>query len=425
LGAKEALLLVKQKMDLQKSNISHTFDFFPPGVDEMEITDFMTNMKLLMHESGATPREDDIANILMVFVSISGMEVSKKEINRVFHHLLGAQDRRKLPMPKKKKKSKVSAAVVEKLIAKLNSAAYTVGGSQIDDAFFSRIDASGDGMLDLEEFVGCVRSVFRMSRHDISDDQCEDLWRALDSEDKGQVGVADLIALAKGTQPNCTNKKLVMMLEDSKQARDIRQKAGMSRGAVMSNPKYDDVLGIGTKVKVIGLTARCDLNGQEGLIVEFNEHSWRYKVVMNDESLMVFTPKHLREVRKPRKGDKSPTPIPEETNPSPRLKRTGSQGRTISPAETSPPGQRVSSKKLQLTGPQDQPNGQQDQRQGSKGNQPGRPDTGQTGGKVEQQESPPAKTDTPHKDKATSQQQGESPDSPDSPGNELESSFRI
>jgi len=418
--AKESLLLVKQKMDLQKSNISHTFDFFPLGIDEMEISEFMTHVKLLMHEAGAMPRDDDIANILMVFISISGMEVSKKEINRVFHHMIGTRETvlKNSKKPKKKKKAKVSAAVIEKLIAKLNSAAYTVGGSQIDDAFFSRIDASGDGMLDLEEFVGCVRSVFRMSRYDISDGDCEDLWRTLDAEDKGQVSCEDLISLAKGTTPNCTNKKLVVMLEDGRRARDIRQKAGMSRGAYMANPVYDDVLCIGTKVKVTGLIARCDLNGQEGLIVEFNEHSWRYKVIMNDESLMVFTPNHLKEVRKPSMRSKTPepTPIPEQRNPSPRHgsqsrrvskeKWDGSQSRAISPTETSPPGMpsgKPAQRKLtnlQLTGHQNQPNGH-------------------TGGKVEQQESAPAKPE------ATPQQQSESPDSPGSPGLELESSFRI
>jgi len=85
---------------------------------------------------------------------------------------------------------------VERLRAKLKSAAYTGAEGVSFDVIFGRFDRDGSGELDVEEVRLAVRRSLRIPKEVITDEDIVSLCRMLDADNSGAVAIQELVEFA-------------------------------------------------------------------------------------------------------------------------------------------------------------------------------------------------------------------------------------
>lgn len=122
----------------------------------------------------------------------------------------GAENSKELrgaPDPKSSKLAFVRARplqphALEKLRAKLKSAAYTGAEGVSFDVIFGRFDRDGSGELDVEEVRLAVRRSLKIPKEVITDEDIVSLCRMLDADNSGAVAIHELVEFASAERTN-------------------------------------------------------------------------------------------------------------------------------------------------------------------------------------------------------------------------------
>eukprot|EP00929_Paragymnodinium_shiwhaense_P056902 TRINITY_DN28488_c0_g1_i1.p1 TRINITY_DN28488_c0_g1~~TRINITY_DN28488_c0_g1_i1.p1 ORF type:complete len:879 (+),score=300.11 TRINITY_DN28488_c0_g1_i1:67-2703(+) len=214
------------------------------------------------------------------------------------------------------------SAVISKLISRLKQCAYHPGGIKFNEAFFSKVDQEGRGHLNLKEFHGVVRRDCKLAKSEVTDEQIRDIFQQLDDNESGRLDVQELEDLARKVN-EFQNPGLAAMLEQAAGLHMALQIAGIKHqkncDSKKKSPtgyfspsfrKWMEEIPPGIRVQVTGLIARADLNGQEGTVVVFDDEDFRYKVCMDDGSLLQFAHKNLKRLDLPKtpKGSNQGSP---------------------------------------------------------------------------------------------------------------------
>lgn len=91
---------------------------------------------------------------------------------------------------------------LEKLRAKLKSAAYTGAEGVSFDVIFGRFDRDGSGELDVEEVRLAVRRSLKIPKEVITDEDIVSLCRMLDADNSGAVAIHELVEFASAERTN-------------------------------------------------------------------------------------------------------------------------------------------------------------------------------------------------------------------------------
>eukprot|EP00929_Paragymnodinium_shiwhaense_P026809 TRINITY_DN1585_c0_g1_i1.p1 TRINITY_DN1585_c0_g1~~TRINITY_DN1585_c0_g1_i1.p1 ORF type:complete len:777 (+),score=225.40 TRINITY_DN1585_c0_g1_i1:75-2405(+) len=279
--------------------------------------------------------------------------VSYKEVDRLLKNLfpenvVAAVSKTRIRLKEKEeRKEKVPSEVIEKLVARIQSAAY--GGNtsnpahhgKIDASFFRRLGRSAKGdLVDSQGWVRAVRNVFMLSVADITDEQCLLVFEMVDDDKSGFLSMDEIADLAKGID-NIQNPALATALARSKDTRDLLRKAGLPLGHTRKEVEFSDYVEppfkVGQTVRIQGLQARLDLNGRCAHVIEFDETRWKYNVLLDDDTRMAFIPANLKKVDSlPASRSTSPAASSRAGSPAPSSQRGDSPDRADSPDSRRP-----------------------------------------------------------------------------------------
>lgn len=193
--------------------------------------------------------------------------------------------------------------LVGKVVARLKASAYLPTEYRVDGRFVQRVDRRCLGGLVRDDWKTFLRKELKLSPTDVTDEHIKRLFDEFESD--GVIDVEDLFTLARDFEA-VANQTLAALLMDVDRAKIGLRLIGMSRGGTLkaglrreaSPPQRFVALPAATRVKVVGLTVRPDLNGLEGSVSEFDFKRFRYNVdVRMREGVvkrMAFAPKCLR-----------------------------------------------------------------------------------------------------------------------------------
>lgn len=122
----------------------------------------------------------------------------------------GAMNRKELQGEQNPKDSKLAFVrarplqldAIERLRAKLKSAAYTGAEGVSFDVIFGRFDRDGSGELDVEEVRLAVRRSLKIPKEVITDEDIVSLCRLLDVDNSGAVAIHELVEFASAERTN-------------------------------------------------------------------------------------------------------------------------------------------------------------------------------------------------------------------------------
>ena len=110
--------------------------------------------------------------------------------------------------------------VLKMVRGKLRSAAYGSGRKVDWDSMFRKYDKSGDGVLDLSEFLILVRKSLKINPVTLKDREIRQLFKHLDDDNSGEISVGELVGFVDKTN---TKKKIDLNPHLAASAQKVRR----------------------------------------------------------------------------------------------------------------------------------------------------------------------------------------------------------
>eukprot|EP00927_Polykrikos_kofoidii_P017744 TRINITY_DN18106_c0_g1_i1.p1 TRINITY_DN18106_c0_g1~~TRINITY_DN18106_c0_g1_i1.p1 ORF type:complete len:666 (-),score=107.22 TRINITY_DN18106_c0_g1_i1:138-2135(-) len=257
-----------------------------------------TWVKVVRKELKLTAADATDPQLLKVFKKVGGDSAGLLDM----HHLLDII--RAFPLEDKdyvipkviKPSPQLPAEVLGTLYHRIGHKCRTSTGFSTNEKWLRKVFKSRKSVLSLTDFSHFVRNDLKLSSREISTAQIG----IIHGEFLRFFGAFGADAVKELSTPINSYQKP----KDAKLVADlvrIRRALLLTTLIPKAMPKkpthWATQIPVDTRVRVVNLIARADLNGSEGTVVGFDRQDWLYKVSMSDGSRMAFGHRFLRPIK--------------------------------------------------------------------------------------------------------------------------------